>query len=285
MNILLYVLTLLTAMSIMTFARLQTFLNVATVRQEYACLMGEEDRIAMNQIQTKLYDTHNGKGTKKENGKKTDATRKVNFILFVNRDLREQNDPAFQTLNTIIKSLMTNLYKKEPFYIKIQETKGDPSEVLMAQITRVADEREGNTVVKSLGNLKTLDLQDPELQELFSKMLGGEKEYKEKSSCPKPSKPSYPSLLNYIEIKKHKDGSIQPIRIQLAPPEVIEAIFIDPNIVDEIISTREELRNQSGKLGSTEQQVASQEFERLFKSRLPGNLDQNLFDFTITTTK
>lgn len=286
MNILVYVLALLMAISIMTYARLQTFLNIATIRIEYACYMKEHDRLVMNDMQTKQYEKHHGEGKEHDGeGKKTQARRKISFILFVDQTLRGENDSAHKTFDIITRKMLYNFYHNEPFFQKVQESHGDPVNALITSLMKVADNREGKEVVRNLGDLKTLDLEDPELQVLFAKMLDGADEYKNAPSCPQPKRKGYPRLLDYIEIIKRKDGTVYPIRIQHAPRGIIEAIFDDPNIVEEILVRRDELGKSAGELESPEQQVATQEFESSFKRHLPGNLDQNMFDFTISQTK
>lgn len=285
MNILLYITALLAALSIVTYARLGNFINQTAVRQQTACYMGLKDRIAANEAERENYTSQNSssKNEKKEPDKKqqiTKATRKLNFIVFLNKQARDQNDAAYKTIAAITRQLLINLYGNERFFRKVQQSRGDAVEALLSRLIQISEPLDEESSMKDEKELISIDLQDPELRELLAKMLKGDS-IPEVENCAKPLRSGYPSLLTFVDVKKEK---ILPIRIQLAPRELIEAIFIDPNTIEEVLTMRKQLQRQTGKMGSVEQQVASQQFERVFRSRIPRNLDPNMFDFTITTT-
>ena len=66
MNVLIFVVIILMSMSILTYAKIETFLNLSTMRRQYICYMTTTEREAANAVQLKKYESQHGVGTDEE---------------------------------------------------------------------------------------------------------------------------------------------------------------------------------------------------------------------------
>lgn len=274
MNIVLYVFALISAMSILTYARLQTVLTSLGTKEEYTCYIEDSEQTQINSLQTNQYNKHKGTGRKGGPGERIDASSYLNLIVLTNRNIREKNPVYFQTAKNLFLRLIEGLYEEQEFYESLKETYQNPAEALLSQILTVTEAKP----VKNTYDLKGLDLENPDLQELWAKMLEGGASTASSIKCQIGSPNGYRSLLDFVRAKE----TIQPLRVSMVPKEMLLAIYQDERIVDNIILKRKEFQNQSGTIGSTEQQVASNAFESLFKSRLPKDMNPDNFNFSIS---
>lgn len=135
-----------------------------------------------------------------------------------------------------------------------------------------------NRTLNKPKDLSTVDLGDPKLQYVFYKMLDGTPEFEEGIVNFKPTA-GYFSLLDFITIKPNKSR----IRVYLASPQVLMAIFGDVGTVKEILSERSRLYREVKKEIMTKEE-ASELFMSLFmEMRLPG-IENTLLDFGVSKT-
>ncbi|GAB4238118.1 MAG: hypothetical protein Tsb0021_17910 [Chlamydiales bacterium] len=308
MNALFYVLVFLTAISITTYSRIQNYLNTVMLQQAYFCFMTQDQREDENELEKKVYQKHQGEKGKKGSTISVNATSKLNFAVFIDPILREKRPEGYLTIRILSIRLIRNIYAKHGFYDDFVQKHGDPAETLINSIMAAAEKNGTAKLINSNEELSKLDLEDEELQLLFAKMLSGSEDVAKKKDkltdlCSYEKKENYPRLLDYIEVKKSKEYKLQPIRIQTVARPILEAIFIDPYTVQQVIVKRKELIDQFSKERKKETKEGSQElhedaaqfnkelhellsniFESEFKNRIPRNLPPEMFNFQINTT-
>ena len=74
------------------------------------------------------------------------------------------------------------------------------------------------------------------------------------------------------------------IRVFLAPPTLLKAIYGDEHHVNKIIETRNELYAEVMKKEGKDPNLATKEFENTFKGRLTSFDEETLLDYTVSKT-
>jgi hypothetical protein len=298
MNILLFVTTLLMALAIATYAQLGNFLDLAMIRQQHQTFMLTSERDFANDAQVSTYieliDKPEKKAVKKpketdakvdENTPATESKNEIEEIkaqraldigALLNPEMKG-NESYTSTFN-IAKRLIIKLYGKSRFFTEAIEKDPDIVDRFLNQLVTCGgdymENHDGQLPNKK--NLSKLDLCDPKLQELGYLMLQGTKGY---NPAEQPQK-GYPSLAAYL--KSNKEA--RKIKVFLTSPEMLEAIFEDPSVVESIITERERLskavRRSKEPMTNAD---ATREFTELF-----GNhkhvLDESILDFGVTKT-
>lgn len=293
MNILPFVMALLLALTILTTTKLHTLKTLMTIRAKYLLYMKEAESIEFSQCQREKYDAkHKNDGSEEEqessdkSGKtRIRAVRKLNLLALARGDKSGKID-SYTTISIITKRLLNLLYKDQPFYQKIQEKRPDFLNELLEKLK--ANGPDYQERLGSVTDLAQIDIHDAELSEVFAKMLEGAIISPELLQANGEDKKSfrdvYPSLKDFTTY----DKGIETIRIFLAPPELLMAIFNDENTVDSIIKTRKdhfkELRKHNEDDLTLPRQVLSEKFKSAFESKLPPELDKSLFNFEVTAT-
>lgn len=310
MNVLLFVFTMLMVISLMTYSRIEAFLGQSAIRQEYLCTITSKQRAPQNEMQSTQYDTYKGKKAKpitkdeessdeKEEpvveaptSKKEDGTRFINIGPFLSEELRQKDLKKFEDLKLILSRLINSLYGDQPFFRKIYADRPYLTEDLLEKlIIQSSSERYKNQLPRKK-DLATINFEDKNLQYVYAKMLRGTQtgncETKGKTAEERLQilKRNYPSLFDYLTLNK-KDFT--PIRLSLAPPELLLAIFGDQDTVNHLIESRTRLTNEVIKAPKTvkesEKKKASEDFHRLYIDRIPPDFDPETFSFAITQTK
>ena len=90
-----------------------------------------------------------------------------------------------------------------------------------------------------------------------------------------PPREGYVSLYDFITLAPGPK-----VRMFLASRELLQAIFDDSSVVENVISTRHELflQIESGKIDAG---VANQQFQQAFLSKVSSGLTEDVLDFTI----
>lgn len=276
MQVLLFVFSILMAMSLMTYQRVAGFRELSALRHEYSCYMENVEHYAFNEAQIAQYEAHKGKGSSKnESDKAIQASRYLNIQSLFEGSEKEKN---FQTQYNLLSKLIVILYSKKPFYREMEIKRPDFVRELLNTMIQAGKTREPK--ISHQKTLANLELHDAALQDIYAKMLSGNNESKKGGCGAGTEEDDYDSLLNYLRVKK----TVNPIRIQLAPKALLLAIYEDPALVDNMLNDINRLR-QSVESNKEKKTEASLEFERLYKDRLPRDLDPSLFNFSITSTK
>jgi hypothetical protein len=278
---------MLSLLTIMTYTKLQSFLDHAGVRIEYERFMQKNERESINKLEERKYinsklkkDTENKDA--KEEKERAEAKLSLRSIL---RAPPEDEKPEAKALREtrngqitpLLARLMRELYGKLPFYKDVEKTHPNLAEDIISEMIETISKSPCKLKFSNVNDLGNIPLKTPKLREVFYKMLKGEEaswtydEHGEKVLVGK----CYPPLTNFVSV-----SDATKIRVWLAQPALIRAIFRYP---DEILSRRAELYryvkdDTYTKEGATEDML-------IFKSGTATDVDLNLLDFTASKTR
>lgn len=285
MNVLPFVFALLMVMGIMTYAKLETFLVSNRLQSQYICYMKAISTEEFNHSQKKIYDeykTPRGKNSNKS--EKVNASSKINFYPLLHLNQEGKSPSYANTQRILLKRLIYQTYENQPLFQEMQKSSQDIIEYLLDKISSAAVQPENKNKIERLKNLSNIDLGNEKLQILFATILHGSQNSTaalmkcESNNKNTPPVISYPPLENFVEV----ESAQKPIRVYLASPQILLAIFDDMNLVEEIIAERARINREfkkNSKANLTEQ------FRQSFQPRLPADLDANYFNFDVTSTQ
>ena len=267
MNILPLVLALVLMLSVLTVERLEKFKNQTIVQREYQIFLKESERVVFNQRQKLLF-------------KKSEKNlRQLSFRFLVDKKLRDKDENAAKQYRMLMIELMKIAYSEAAFFKNMEKKRSNFLEEMLNAIEKAADATEGK-MIKHIQDIARLNLEDSELQEAFYHMLKGtiaRKKLKEiESITPSMKEKAYVSLFTFINYDGKKDSP--KIEVQLAPSEILKAVFVNDETVDAIILRRTELAKEENKSAS------KTTFENEFKDKRRPGLDDKLLDFKISTS-
>jgi hypothetical protein len=266
MNILPLVLALALMLSVLTIEKMEKFKNQIIVQREYQIFLQENERKIFNQRQKKLY------------GENEKDIKQLSFRFFIDKKAREKDPNLTKQYRLLTLELMKILYGEAAFFKDLEQKRSDFLEEMLNAIEAAADAAPDN-LIKRVEDVARLCLGDPELQKAFYHMLKGTvsreqlKEMKKMSSPIK--KKCYVSLFSFINYDG-KDGRVIPIEVQFAPREILKAIFVHDQIVETIITKRNELAT-SGDSG------AADTFKNEFNDKRRPGIEDKLLNFKITS--
>ncbi|NGX42100.1 MAG: hypothetical protein K940chlam7_00377 [Chlamydiae bacterium] len=286
MNILVFVMSMLMLLALLTYGRLESFRNFAFVQSKFKKYMEHTERQYVNDEARKRYDST--PATEKEKKKleeqeKNLASSKLSFNLFVNKEERAANTSELETHINVAKNLMSFLYGDQPFYQEIEEQRPDFLNEIINALIRETENFTPKKKLKKTKEIATIDFGDAELNNVFTKMLKGSKPEDEKDERlpTKRFKPSmgYYSLQDFITVQSNK----LTVRVFLAPPQLLMAVYGNEDIVQQILETRCQLYlNVKNKALTPEQ--ASQEFQSLFLNQRLPNVSESMLNFGVSLT-
>ncbi|MFI0435140.1 MAG: hypothetical protein ACH350_05370 [Parachlamydiaceae bacterium] len=264
MNILPLILALVLMLSVLTIEKLEKFKNQSIVQKEYQTFLKMSEMKAFNQRQEKLYEL-----CEKD-------IKQLSFRFFVNKKTRIRDPNVSKQYRMLNLELMKILYGEARFFKELEQRRPNFLEELGNAIEKAADEAPEKLITR-VKDIARLHLDDPELQNAFYHMLKGTVSRKELQQQTKTTQRlkerSYPSLFTFIN---YKGADAAPtIEIQKAPREILKAIFLKDEIVEAIISKRQEL-------AESEDSGASQAFQREFIEKRRTGIEDKLLNFKIT---
>lgn len=271
MNILPLILALVFMLSVLTIERLEKFKNQSVIQREYQVFLEKNERLVFNQRQKKLFD----KRTKKN----AYSLRQLSFRYFMDKKARDKNPNVAKQYRILVLDLMRNLYGESFFFKKMERKRQDFLEELLTAIEEASDEGpEGNE--RRIQDLARLKLEDPELQKVFYHMLKGTITRDEwikikniENISPKRKGKAYVSLFTFIN--NFGNAKVPKIRVALAPREILKTIFLNDQVVEEIIERRSEL-------GKKKEDGSQAMFKNEFLSKIRPGIDENLLDFKLS---
>lgn len=286
--------SLLMLLALMTYGRLETFRSFAFVQAEFKTYMEKEERRYANDQAIKRYETSPASQQEKDEEKSQErnpASPKLSFNLFLDKDERASNAALMKPFTDLAKSLMTFLYGGQPFFQEMEQKRpGFLDEILQALI-KLSDTFADKEKLHKIKEVATLDLGDPQLNEVFTKMLRGSTEVPEEipldeqdltqEPSEQPIKPvwGYESLLDFITVQKNK----LKIRVFLASPELLMAIYGDPSTVDDILATRYQLYRDLVN-NVTDSKTSSEDFKSKFTNMQLPTIPADMLDFGVSKT-
>lgn len=284
-------------LTLMTYARLDTFRSFTVMKVEFENYMKNYEREFPNLRALKWYEeTHITKKEVQEEKEKREqkATSRLSFYPFTKKKPTAKDKRSADQVVMIGKELIKVLYQDQKFYKDLQETRPDFLNDLFQAIQKAIQELPDTQGISKPADLANLDLNDPELNEVFYKILKGNKdETIEKRETEKvvqqddldaedfesfDTNDGYLSLLDYINM-----STKTKIKIYLASRPLLMALFGDTATVNEIISLRKALFKEI-KAKRLDAKDASKIFEKNFANRLSLVLDTDFLDFSVSKT-
>lgn len=309
MNVLIFVMTMLMLLALMTYARLETYRNSQVFQILFENFMQKDERGYINMVAEKKYETT--KGSTRESGKgstkKVAASPRVSLNLLFKKTEKEGAPQAVEHFKALLKNLMTTLYEEQPFYQQIYEKRPSFIDDIVAALIRTVENLPENQKLKKTTDLANLTLGDDQLDDTFYKMLHGApyKEVFERVEAPPEEKaeevqsdedPSDSSIIEK-EAEEHQSPkgyyslldfiTLQPldrVRVYLAPKEVLKAVYRNDAIVNDIIRKRGELYHQAQLTDSDGIKSLSESFKNEFQNRQDPTVGDDVLDYTVTKT-
>lgn len=317
MNILLYVVTILMLLTLLGYARVESYRNSQLFYILFQNYMEKDERGYLNLAQDKIYEDtvatkkSPDKDKEKKTAQKPEGGSRINIRGLVDKTFRNLDRANWEQSKTILKHLMKDLYEDQTFYKEALHERPGFVDELLSTIENAADQLPKDKAIKKVKDLANLELDDPVLNNILYKMLHGAPEkYNEEESENKPL-PQLPSLIDNEENKeedtsqdddilkeetkdpKSPEGYISlldfitirnsnKIRVYLAPKEVLQAIFQNGNVVNEILVDRAALFSKI--MADADPTELKEVFKSSFNSRRDPDIGENTLDFTVTKT-
>ncbi len=304
MNILTVVMVLLMVLSLMTYAKLETFRSTRILDQFFIYYMENEERGYINEHAVDEYKvtpmTPKGKG---KSAKKAPALPRMSIALLLEKKASEEKPDQWKQFATLFKNLTDSLYHDHPFYQEALAERPTAIDEILVLLSKKIDKLEQKP--KHAADLANITLGDEGLDLLLYKMFLGapykdilktptanegkdrgeadtdEDEEVLKEEADEFNSPlGYYSLLDFVTLSKS-----EKVRIYLAPREMLTAIFHDPALVDEIIAQRQELYKLA--LDNKDQKALdalSISFQAQFDHRRDPAIDSARLDYTVNKT-
>jgi hypothetical protein len=307
MNVLMFVMTMLMILALLTYARLDAIRSLVSTQKEFERYMEGSERKFLNEKAQERYDmtvVSNRAASTGQPGnpnKPTGASPRLSWSFLTNKN---PNELAAQSQKQLSKELIQILFGQQSFYIEAIKERPNIIEELFEVLPRVIDQLPKEEKIKSANDLANLDLGDKMLNAFFYKLLKGfpkastthSTEEAESSILNEQSKDNGEdevevqdsfqehqaeenevSLLDYITIK-----ASNKIRVYLAPPALLLAIYKDQGVVQEIVRERQNLYREI-RQGKLENAQATEQFKNNFSRRSTPYGD--MLDFTVSKVK
>ena len=307
MNVLIFVMTFLMLLAMLTYGRLSEFTHSQISQVIFENYMQKTERSEGNSAAEILYgEIHKSSKNNPQNQPKVQASPRISLTpLFrpvtADIDKLKQSEQA----KIMLKRLMLILYGDQAFFRKMDEERPTFLDDLIVAIIAKVNTLPKNGGLKKASELANLELADPELDQLLYKMLrgaayedilknpqqevSGESGGKAESDTDQKDQPpvnapedytspkGYFSLLDFVTLSPYSK-----VRVYLAPKEVLEVIFPDRETVNEIIQERYLLFKQIKGGGKVDE--LSRSFESQFIHKRSQEIDPSTLNFTVTKT-
>lgn len=309
MNVLIFVMTMLMMLTLMTYARLESYRSSQAVQIIFRDYMEGKERGGINtraemtykEIESTKSETGGGGGKRKQ----INANRRITVSLIFDPK-RESKGREWEQTKVLFKKLIKTLYEKQPFYQEIERERPSFQDDLIQAITQSIDALPSTERPRDAAGLANLELADPQLDQVLYKMLHGasyaemengklavpankkkneevdletsdERDNNADEAKEFKSPKGYYSLLDFIT-----SASSPQVRIYLASKEVLEAVFPDPATVGSIIEERQRLYNQANNSGDINQ--LDELFKNQFMKMRDPAIDEALLNFSVSKT-
>lgn len=318
MNILMFVITMLMALAMLTYARLESFRTFSGMKAQFATYMETLERKPINDISEQWYDrTIVNSRISQERREKIEGSSRLSFYLFLNKEEREKEVEMYKQTRELAKQLMMTLYSHKPPLQKMLLEHSSLFDDVLNEIEKLADNLPKKKKITKAPGLANLEIENKTLWEALYYMLNGQSPLEPEASLQLvSSKPvvdttvhftfggplinekedqdeeldaaleseeahaqgSYESLLDFITVRNSKK-----IRVYLASRELLQAIYGDPFIVENIIEARK-LLYQQVKSDPAQKGAASKSFQDNFSTTGQAASYNLILDFTVSRT-
>lgn len=289
MNLLIFVMALLMLMATITYSRLEHYLTTQVQSIEWQGRVRVGVRTLFNQ------DPLSCKTKPKPPSSEDALTQttpkgygKIPDKYFILPSYRSQHDENLLKAQELFKTLVRILYSDQPFFKNLERDRPTFLDEMLNEITEVSSRAQKKP--KSFEDLMYEKWGDPDIKRAFSLMLQSTVSYRR----PKPEILIRGEEMKDLEIEKtaplgqltledyFHDKTTDKIRIWLAQPELLLALYQNQELVDNLIKERKELY----KAVSRDLTPAS-EASKLLEQNYGHNRSpyEALIDFTVTKTK
>lgn len=287
MNILFLVIAYLMLISIITYGRIQTLVGTILMQKEFKEAMEKKEPIEYSEQSIKRYvETHIPSSDPPEQGGATTrnpASPKISFNLLLSKSERDKNPQMLAGSIQMAKNLLEYLYSGQRFYQEAELLRPDLANEIIQALLRVS-EREDKPqrwdIAKEIANV---DLADPILNKAFTKMLEGtvKKIRLNRNDYNRIYLPvsGVLSLLDLIEVKPNK----LQVRIFLASPQVLMALFERPDVVAQILQSRRRIYNDLVQGNGKESELADF-FKQQFSGMIAPGIPPDLLNWGVSKT-
>jgi hypothetical protein len=263
MNILPLVLALVLMLTVLTVEKLEKFKNQTVVQAQYQLFLKNSEKQVFNRREKRLY------------GDFDTSLRQLSFCHIVNKETREKDAKVTEQLRMLMIELMKIVYGEAAFFKNLERKRSNFLEEMLNKVQEAADNAPKKTI-KRIEDIARLKLEDPELQDAFYHMLKGTVKREKidfanlKDAKQEIKEKTYVSLFRFIN-----DIEEPRIMVQRAPREILKAVFVSDEVVEDIIVRRNELaaKKTSG---------SEDAFKDEFVTKRRDGLDDKLLDFTIS---
>lgn len=315
MNILLYVMTMLMLLTLLTYTRIESYRSFAVVEKQFVIYMEEKERDFVNSKAEELYKKTSVKAPKtstpepEPNKPKPEPTSpgtgRLSIYPLIHSNDREANPEAFSKTLELTKKLIVRLYQSQPFYQEIEEKRPHFVDDLLHELVNGVEKLPPEKAITKITDLANFKFEnDPELdlafyemlkeipknaqkvkeksvigKRLYNESLEQEEPYEEPQAEVLESQPKDRefSLMDYLTLKANSK-----VRVYLASRVLLLAIYEDPIFVEQILEARNALYARI-KNNPEEKKELSEKFAEQFK-RGQALHYESLLDFSVTGT-
>lgn len=308
MNLLLFVIAFLFALSSISYQALLHYKTNALIRNVFDTYIRVEETCAFNKIVEKQYialkNSHGKKPPKEdsepeqeqEKGDKppkeaAEGSSTINFRFLTDLSYPKDHPQETELMEGILKRLIFFLYGDQDFFQNIIRERPSALEDLFIALREANEALPEKQRVKKVMRLNFLQLTDPKLQKLWEdlliknplslsvleKMFGASTETVLKNEADLCHKTSLAKYLNNRKTRK--------LRVYLAPRALLFALLQNEQDVQSILKKRNELhREVSRKKTGKPLEAATLEFEQFLQQFSALSSQQLVLDFKVSTT-
>lgn len=305
MNILLYVISIIMLLTALTYSRLELFRSVVGLQAGYVYYIEATEHDVDREAAEKWYDiihVQRQKSAEKNDKEREKAkgTSRLSLYPILNKQIRAQSPDAYAQTKNLFKQLMIQLYSEQPFFKESAAKNPRFLDELINEIETAIEQLPEDIKLSDSSELSRLKLAKEELHYAFFLMLEGlpslkfteskiishveskqndtdQEEDAALEAEEAKSKSGYVSLVDMITVRKSSH-----VRIYLASPQLLKAIYEDDNIVQQIREKRYEFYRMLDK--GAEASILSKEFYENYALQGHASEYNAILDFTVTKT-
>lgn len=312
---------MLMLLSLLTYARLETFRSSQVFEVLFEHYMQKMERGYPNKISEIVYDEIHikkkpaapsqeappakDKETKPEETKPAekpkDSRPRLSLAALFDKTKKDSSVQS-QQMGALLKTLMQTLYGNQPFFKKLEQERPQFMDELIQAMVEAADMLPKEKKLKKASDLANLKLADETLDTLLYKILRGgpyldvlensevkkeppliEEEKNDLGDSDGTTSEEFESPKGYFSLLDFV--TLEPsskVRVFLAPREVLTAIFQNPEVVDRIMAERRDLYRQARR--GTDVNTLKEAFKNQFDNLRNPAVDSTLLDYSVSKT-
>jgi hypothetical protein len=273
MNVLPLVFSFLALFTILTYTRLSGFVISKAIHHEYEQFVSQYQEVIQEKAALDRYDEeHREKpGDKKEPKPKVKATRVLNLYPLTQNDSERSKETKYILIN-----LIKQLFDKAPFF---EEAKQDHPQIVEELVDAIQLSLQKRKDFKK-EDLPTLELDQPHLQFFLYKILKDPSSSVDEDNTEKLLENLGSKIFNDLITCQKGD---QQIRMFLADPKLLLAIFENNSTVEQIVTARKSYYLQVKK-DPTQKEALTEKFCSQFLSNIPPSIQKNSLNWEISGT-